>query len=92
MATIALVAQRTFPYAGQSIVAGQCFDALSEPDAAVLKAIGHAVDAPAEAPPEEIVVPVHHNINAGGSVDFADDPPLTIPQKRTYRRRVAEAE
>jgi hypothetical protein len=46
MATVPLVAVHAFPYAGGTIVAGEAFDAQSAQDATLLKAIGHAVDAP----------------------------------------------
>lgn len=46
MPTIPLIARHTFPYANGTVTAGQRFDARSEFDAVVLRAAGHAVDAP----------------------------------------------
>lgn len=79
MATIPLRAQRTFPYAGRTIQAGQRFDALSAFDAVVLKRVGHAVDAPTH----EHLIPLAE----GGT----DDPSnLTTTPRRTRRRPVVE--
>ena len=49
MAAVALVALKRVLYAGQSYVAGEMFEARDDADAAVLKMIGLAEDAPSPA-------------------------------------------
>lgn len=75
MPSVPLVAQRSFPYAGQPVVSGQRFLAQSAHDAQLLKLIGHAIDAPPlerSDPPEDAPEPVG------------------VKPKRTYRRRPVE--
>lgn len=48
---VTLQATQAYPYAGRSLKPGDLFDA-SDQDAAVLKKIGRAIDAPIDAKPK----------------------------------------
>lgn len=72
-------------YYDRPIKKGTRFAVRERREAQILKLLGRAKDAPPVfiPPPEELVTV---------GAEFPAEPELTIPPKRNYRRRVAEAE